>query len=368
MSETSSPARPAAARRALFAAALRIVVNGWHLTNRPAWHGSRGDALTLGPAIRDLAARVDPSLRVFKPYDGQYYYAIAFDPWLRTGEVVPLLDDPAYRYRRMLLPSLASALALGEPRRFPATLLVINVTAWLACGVLAWRLARGDELPAPWLALGTLATTGLVYSTFRTLPEPLSLAFTLGGLHAHRLGRLALAGSLLGCAALAREESLLVTVTLLLFAKLGEGRSARDLVPFSALALLPPLLWWGYLGFVLPPAATSLASRISWPFVGLVREGLAAIELNRTPTNLLRSLSVDAVALWLCLEAFLGIRRSPTLWGVLVLAQALLCAGLRGDVWLYWAGSTRVIVPLSVFSLFWYFERARAGHALPRTG
>lgn len=348
-------------RRALVAAALLLLFNVWHLTNRGSWTGSLGDSLTLGPAIRDFGARVDPALRVFKPYDGQYYYAIAFDPWLSTRAAVPLLDDPAYRYRRMLLPTLASALALGEPRRLPATLLIVNVAAWLACGALAWRLARRDGLPALGLAFGTLVTTGLVYSAFRTLPEPLSLALTLGGLLAHRQGRLALAGSLLGGAALAREESLLVTITLLLFAKFAEGRSVRDLVPLAALASLPALLWWGYLGLVLPPAATALGSRISWPFVGLVRESLAAFELNRTQTNLLRSLSVDAVALWLCLEAFLGLRRAPTLWGALVVAQALLCSTLRGDIWNYWAGSARVIVPLSVFSLFRFFERARGG-------
>jgi len=360
MAETLSPVRPAAARRALVAAALLLSFNVWHMTNRPAWSGSIGDALTLGPAIRDLAAKVDPNLRVFRPYDGQYYYAMTYDPWLRTGEVVHLLDDPAYRYRRMLLPSLASALALGEPRRFPATLLLVNITAWLACGVLAWRLARREGLPAPWLAFGTLVTTGLVYSTFRTLPEPVALASTLGGILAYRSGRLALAGGLLGCAALAREESLLVTLALLLFAKIGEGRSIRELAPLAALAFLPALLWWVYLSLLLPPASTALGSRISWPLVGLVRESVTALDLNRTRTNLLRSLSVNAVALWLCVAACLGIRKAPTIWGVLALAQALLLSMLRGDLWVYWAGSARVIVPLSVFSLFWFFERAQA--------
>jgi hypothetical protein len=359
MSALQRPARDAAGRRALAAAALLVAFNVWHLSNRPAWSGSPREALTLGPEIREFAARVDPALLVFKPYDGQYYYAIAFDPWLRSHEVVPLLDDPAYRYRRILLPALASALALGQPQAFPATLLLVNVSAWLLCGAAAWRLARRDGLPAPWLTLGVLTTSGLVYATFRTLPEPLALAFVLWGILAYRSERLPLAGALLGCAALAREESALVALAIGLFALLRERRPPRELALFGALALSPAVLWWGYLAWALPPAVTALGSRLSWPFVGFAGEAAAAFEINHTRTNLLRSVSVDAVALWLSLEAFLGLRRTPTLWGALALAQALLCAVLRGDIWSYYAGSARVIVPLSVFSLFWFFERAR---------
>jgi len=369
MPESSGSLRgPAGRRRALAAAALLVAFNIWHLSNRPAWSGALGDALTLGPAIRDFAARVDPELRVYRPYDGQFYYAIAWDPWLRTGEVVALLDDPAYRYRRILMPAVGWALALGNPGRLPATLLLVNATAWFLCGGIAWALARREGLPSLPIAFGTWVTSGLVYSAFRTLPEPLALALALSALLAYRHGRLKLAGGLLGAASLARDEYLLVAAVLLLFAYRSDGRRWRELVPAALLATLPVLVWWSYLAFALPPAATTVASRLSWPFVGLVQETLAAFEVNETRTNLLRSLSVNAVAFWLCLEAFLGWRRAPTLWGTLALALAGLCSMLRGDLWLYWAGSVRVVAPLSVVSLFWFFERARAVAVTPRAG
>jgi hypothetical protein len=351
--------RDGARRRALAAATVLIAFNVWHLTNRGSWNGSLGDALTLGPAIRAFAARVDPALRVFKPYDGQYYYAIAFDPWLRTREVVPLLDGPAYRYRRILLPALASTLALGRPGLFPWTLMLVNLTSWVLCGVAAWHLGRRAGLPAPWLALGVVATTGLVYSTFRTLPEPLALALVLWGILAFRSDRRLLAGALLGAAALAREDALLVPLIVGLHALLRERAPSRDLLRFGAVALLPAALWWSYLAVQLPGTAAAFGGRISWPFLGLLRETADAFELNRTRTNLLRSLTVNLVTAWLCLEAFFGLRRAPTLWGALAFGQALLCSTLRGDVWSYYAGSARVIVPLSVFSLFWFLERAR---------
>jgi hypothetical protein len=346
-------------RRALAAAILLIAFNLWHMTNRGSWKGSLGEALTLGPAIRDHAAQFDPGLKVFKPYDGQYYYAIAFDPWLRTREVVPLLDDPAYRYRRVLLPALASTLALGRPVYFPWTLMLVNLAAYLLCGLAAWRLGRRAGLPAPWLAFGVATTTGLVYSTFRTLPEPLALALVLSGLLAFQSNRRALAGALLGLAALAREDTLLVLPIVGLYALLRTRTPRRELVVFAVLALLPAALWWCYLAVQLPATATTLSSRFSWPFLGLLEETGVAFELNQTRTNLMRSVSVNAVAAWLCLEALFGLRKAPTLWGALAFGQALLCSTLRGDVWTYYAGSSRVIVALTVFSFFCFFERAR---------
>ncbi|KAB2955440.1 MAG: hypothetical protein F9K18_13635 [Thermoanaerobaculia bacterium] len=354
-------ARSMGQRRALAAAILLIAFNLWHMTNRGSWKGSLGDALTLGPAVRDFAARVDPTLRVFRPYDGQYYYAIAFDPWLRTRDVVPLLDDPAYRYRRLLLPALASTLALGRPTLFPWTLMLVNVTSWVLCGVAAWRLGRRARLPAAWLALGVVTTTGLVYSTFRTLPEPLALALVLWGILAFRSDRRLLAGALLGAAVLAREDAVLVPLIVGIHAFVRERAPRRELALFGAVAVLPAALWWSYLAFRLPIAATALGERFSWPFLGLARETVEAFELNTTRTNLLRSVSINVVAAWLCLEAFLGLRRAPTLWGALAFGHALLCSMLRGDVWTYYAGSARVVVALSVCSLFWFFERAYGG-------
>jgi hypothetical protein len=356
---TKSGSRVPGERRWFAAFGLLLAFNVWHTSNRGSWHGSPGEALTLGPQIRDFAARLDPDLPVHRPYDGQFYYAIAWDPLLRSGEVVPLLDDPAYRYRRILLPALAATLALGRPTLFPATLLAVNVAAFLLCGLAAWRLARHAGLSPPWLTAGVLSTTGLVYATFRTLPEPLALALVLWGILAFRRGQWAGAGALLGAAALAREETLLVTGVLVSWSLFRGLWRRRDLVRFAVPALIPALLWWAWLAGQLPPMATPPLARIGWPFAGWLVETAQAFTINETRTNLVRTLSVDFVALGLCLAAFLGIRRAPSLWGCLVLAQAGLCALLRGDIWLWYPGASRVVVPLTVFSLFWFAERAR---------
>lgn len=357
--EPSPSGSVAAGRRVALAAALLLVgFNLWHTANRSTWNGSLGDALTLGPRIRDFAARFDPSLRSFKPYDGQYYYAIAFDPAVRTREVVPLLDDARYRYRRILLPALASALALGEPNRFPATLMLTNVAAWILCGFAAWRLGKRCAPPAPWLSVGVLVTTGLVYATFRTMPEPVALALLLFAVDALARGRLGLSGLLFGLAALAREDALVAAAAAGLYALWRERRLRAGTLLFGLAALAPAALWWSYLALRLPPGAASLADRIGWPFLALWQESLQALSIHRTRTDLVRTLSLNAEAVVLSVAIFLGYRRHPSLWGALALAQALLCVTLRGDVWTYWAGSARVLVPLTVFTLFWLLEHA----------
>ena len=46
-------------------------------------------------------------------YDGQFYRLIAHDPGMRA-DVAQYLDDPRYRYTRILVPALAYALVLGN--------------------------------------------------------------------------------------------------------------------------------------------------------------------------------------------------------------------------------------------------------------
>jgi hypothetical protein len=180
-----------------------------------------------------------------------------------------------------------------------------------------------------------------------------------------QVGRWRAAAALFGLAALAREDALVIPLAAAIYAWARRERRPRELVAFAALAVLPVALWWSYLASELPPSATSAASRLTFPLFGLIDESLGAFQVNETRTNLVRSLSVSAVALWLIFESFFGIRRAPTLLGALACGEAVLCSVLRGDVWSYYAGSVRILAPLSIFSMFWFFARAR-GAASPR--
>src|SRR5690349_17648003 len=58
-------------------------------------------------------------------YDGQFSYYIALDP----ATAPQLMDVPAYRLQRILLPILARMVALGQPALVPWALLLINFVA-----------------------------------------------------------------------------------------------------------------------------------------------------------------------------------------------------------------------------------------------
>ena len=84
-------------------------------------------------------------------YDGQMYHFIAHDPLMRRGAVAAM-DDPALRYRRILVPALAWAVALGRDSAIHAAYLAVILgfvflgVYWLARAMLiqgrhpAWGL------------------------------------------------------------------------------------------------------------------------------------------------------------------------------------------------------------------------------------
>src|SRR4029077_6363110 len=52
------------------------------------------------------------------------YHLIAHDPWMTRGAVTAM-DDPALRYRRILVPALAWSFALGRDSWIHATYLAV---------------------------------------------------------------------------------------------------------------------------------------------------------------------------------------------------------------------------------------------------
>jgi hypothetical protein len=104
-------------------------------------------------------------------YDGQFCYYIALDPVNARYYV----DDPAYRYTRIVYPMLARLLALGDPNLIPLSLLLIN---WLALAggtwvIAAWLSRRGIS---PWISLVYGFFPGLFFALDHDLTEPLAYA------------------------------------------------------------------------------------------------------------------------------------------------------------------------------------------------
>jgi len=172
-------------------------------------------------------------------YDGMLYYQIARDlPELLRGEQKPLLYDNAYRLQRILLPALASLLSLGEERRLPLAMLLINLAAVVGALCLLLRHTKQFSVHAAALLCNPAALVGVLFS----LTEPLALLLTTAFLirfieNDKRLDDTQL--FLLSLAMFARETTVvLVGLLALSFLWKKEGR--------QALLVLTPLLSFAF--------------------------------------------------------------------------------------------------------------------------
>lgn len=206
-------------------------------------------------------------------YDGQFVYYIARNP--DPQAVAPLLDVPAYRYQRILLPLLARLFSLGNVVALPWALALLGIVTqvmgtWAVGELLAsWGVSR-------WYALSYGLFAGFTLAVRLDLPEPLSYGLVAGALLASARGRPGLSWVLWGLALFAREVSVLFVAAQLL-ADLLAGRW-RDAAGLVLVALLPFGLFQGWLWWVFGQpglgSGGAMATPFEWiPFMGLLRIG-----------------------------------------------------------------------------------------------
>jgi hypothetical protein len=172
----------------------------WHFAHQ----STASSAITFGSNFR---------YSVGQGYDGQFCYFIALDP--RNARFY--IDDPAYRYGRILYPIAARLLAFGQAALIPYALILINLLA-ISGGVLllAYWLRRHGV--SPWLALVYGLYSGLFVAYQRDLTEPLGYGLVILAIFCFDFSRRRVlwAGICFGLAALAREATLVFAVVYLL--------------------------------------------------------------------------------------------------------------------------------------------------------
>ena len=109
-------------------------------------------------------------------YDGQFVYYIALDG--DPERVSKLLDVPAYRYQRILLPLLGRSLSFGQDQLIPWTMLFVSLLIhYVATNKLAEIFSlRGQS---PWFALAYGLWVGIVLSIRLNLPEAVAIGMLL---------------------------------------------------------------------------------------------------------------------------------------------------------------------------------------------
>jgi hypothetical protein len=173
-------------------------------------------------------------------YDGQFFWLLARDPFLGDSTVKGLRHfDDEFRAQRIGYPVLARALAGGNLKAVPYTLLIVSILAILTCTFVTARFAVARGHSELWgLAFGL--APGVVIPALRDLGDAVAVAAMICGLIAWRRDRRVTAAACLSLAVLTREP-MLIAVTAVAFdaaVRAGRPRPAREW-----LTRMRPLVW-----------------------------------------------------------------------------------------------------------------------------
>jgi hypothetical protein len=227
-----------------FPLAAVVFVASWQWATVSANYGGNWTALFSTGALRQQPPiALSEHVYVFpnsNGFDGQFYHYIAHDPFLRS-DLKNYIDDARLRYRRILIPLLAYALALGQSdfidRSYEAIcLLSIGLGTYWSC-----RLAQNSGLTAAW---------GLLFLALPAIPITLDRLVVDAGLAALAAAFLYYSPKpswklfvVLACAAMTRETGFLLLLAYCSF--LAWRREFQASATFL-LAAIPAAAWYAY--------------------------------------------------------------------------------------------------------------------------
>ena len=261
--------KPATARGPLIIGALAVTLAlGWQaLAVRYNYGGNWTSFFCTGGDLRQPPSLASEDLYSFPNsfgYDGQFYHYVAHDPLFRRG-LDQYIDAPRLRYRRILVPALASIAALGHDAAIDPALVGVNLLFLFAGVYWLSRYIAGSGHYAAWGLLFLLAPAVLVSLDRLTVDlalTALSMGFALY-VAENQPRRLY---AILVLAPLARETGLLLTAAYSISQFAGGRLKTACLFATSA---LPALAWYAFV-----QSQTSPYSVASWftllPFGGLV--------------------------------------------------------------------------------------------------
>jgi len=216
-------------------------------------------------ALRDLPLATAPGSN---GYDGQFYAQIALDPLLlHPAKLVPVIDAPSYRARRILTPVAAAIFGFGNPWWTLQAYALANVLCWCVLGWVLHGYLGNADWPAFARWAGCMFSLGVLDSVRQSLVDlPALLLLVLAVTTPTRSTLwLALAG-------LAKETSLLGAFAL---------HADKSLDPFlwkravlSLLAVVLPLTLWSLyvqMRFAGSAGGAGLGN-FTWPLFGLLEQ------------------------------------------------------------------------------------------------
>jgi hypothetical protein len=331
--------------RAVVVAAAILLAALWPIS----WATHAGDVTALlgvgrtGPS----AGFVEPELGhgvafASKGHDGQQFYVVArmpFDPKAGAG----WLDNPAYRYRRILFPLAARGLDPRGGRSMAVAFAAVSLLG-VALAALACTRFRG----APWwLPLVPAVTAGVIASLYLSLSDALAvgLVLTAFALATDRRWTLAIVAATL--AALTRETAILAAVAL----AASPGLRPRQRALIAGVPALALGAWIAFVGVRLGASSTAgSAQQFAFPLTGWLHStdtgaGIAIGVLGAVLIALgaWRAGSEPAVRAYLVLLLALDIVLATDVTGSWVNASRVIAAGIPLAVWMVFRRADEVV-------------------------
>ncbi len=224
-------------------------------------------------------------------FDGQFYHYIAHDPFIRRG-LVRYIDGPHLRYRRILVPLAAYALALGRSeyigRAYVAVVLIFVFLGsyWLSAGLSLYGFD-------PRWGVMFLLVPGVLISIDRLTVDIAVIALSVAlALYFFREAQFPLYATL-AAAPLARETGLLLVAAYVSYLLLH--RRWRPALLFTS-AALPAAAWYTYVA-----SHTPRIHPVHWisivPFAPLLRRLLNPVAYPLPTLAAFAATALDYVAL-----------------------------------------------------------------------
>jgi hypothetical protein len=294
-------------------------------------------------------------------YDGQFFYYIAFDPFLLAFRNDParyrqIVDAPPYRWGRVGFSVLTKLFSVNDPERFPQTMIWLIVAAsFTGVWCLAF-LAQRFGLSG-WWALSYALVPGFVQSLRAGLPEAVAAAFLLGGYCFFVRRRYGLAAMLLAASLLVRETGVILVIVLAIWTAWRDRDRRGGLIIGSAIVPLGmwrlylawrffPVLGWDALFF--DPHAHGL------PFQGFVdlwqhlHTGVYAL----VPEMVLSAIFFPLLLIAVFILALYLLWTRPSALGIAVVAYGLGAMSLNyAAVWLHVGNGERATYEVFLLSI-----------------
>ena len=250
--------------------AVALLAFWQYLTVHYNWYGNWTALFCTGDAER-VPPQLAPTTYLFEHsagYDGQMYRYVAHDPLAELG-FTKYIDAPVLRYRRILVPAIAFALAVSRQQSIDISyiavvaIFVLIGSYWLS----RWAAIQGFH---PAWGLAFLLTPATLISMDRMTVDVAIAAFTVGLAYYSTIRSTAGLYCVLVLACLARETGVLLLAAMCIY-ELWSGRLARALL--WATAGVPMLIWYVFLFTHLPVVGSGpgipqwFAAKFGWGII-----------------------------------------------------------------------------------------------------